>query len=86
MGLLYRCSMFFAPPITAPGLSSDDQNQAQVGDERGASRLVLGCRTSEPAYVLVNNRRRDFYGQITVIPILAGSQFDRPASIVGAQS
>lgn len=33
--------MFFDPPITAPGLSSDDQNQAQVGDWRGASRLGL---------------------------------------------
>jgi len=34
--------MFFDPPITAAGLPSDDQNQAQVGEGRGASRLGLG--------------------------------------------
>lgn len=28
-------------PITASGLSSDEQNQAQVGDWHGASRLGL---------------------------------------------
>ncbi|MDI3461826.1 MAG: hypothetical protein OJF50_000647 [Nitrospira sp.] len=33
--------MFFDPPITASGLSSDDQNPAQVRDWRGASRLGL---------------------------------------------
>lgn len=33
--------LFFDPPITAHGLSSDDHNQAQVGDWRGASRLGL---------------------------------------------
>jgi hypothetical protein len=33
--------MFFDPPITVPGLSSDDQNQPPVGDGREASRLGL---------------------------------------------
>lgn len=38
---LLLCLCFFSPPIAAPGLSSDDQNPAQVGDWRGASRLGL---------------------------------------------
>jgi len=34
--------MFVDPPITAPGLSSDDQNQAQIGvGGRGASQRGL---------------------------------------------
>jgi hypothetical protein len=33
--------MCFDPPITAPGLSCDDQNQTPVGAGRGASRLRL---------------------------------------------
>ncbi len=33
--------MFVDPPITATGLSCDDQNQTPVGDGRGASRLGL---------------------------------------------
>ncbi len=33
--------MFFAPPIIFPGFSSDDRNQTQVGEGRGASRLGL---------------------------------------------
>jgi hypothetical protein len=40
-GSLYRFFMFFDPPITAPGLSSDDQSQTQVGDGRGAPPLGL---------------------------------------------
>jgi hypothetical protein len=33
--------MFFDPPMTAPGLFSDDQNQVQVGEGREASRPGL---------------------------------------------
>lgn len=33
--------MFFDPSITAPGLTSDDQNQTQVGDGCEAARLRL---------------------------------------------
>lgn len=33
--------MFVDPLITAPGLSSDDQNQTPVGEGCGASRLGL---------------------------------------------
>ncbi|MDH5727286.1 MAG: hypothetical protein OEY60_17640, partial [Nitrospira sp.] len=33
--------MFVDPSITAPGLSSDDQNQTPVGEGGGASRLGL---------------------------------------------
>ena len=33
--------MCFDPPITAPGLSSDDQNQTQGGVGLGVSRLGL---------------------------------------------
>lgn len=34
-------SMCFDPPITTHGLSSDDQNQVQIGV--GVGRLNLGC-------------------------------------------
>ena len=41
--MVYRIlvRMFYEPPITGPGLPSDDQNQTPVGDGGGASRLGL---------------------------------------------